>query len=338
MNVCFVTYYPSEIDGDEGQLLSGSVGEIFDKEYLEPLELDRRNIFLLSCIPRYVEGGPSEEDIYIGIEKLYGRLECINSDLVIALGYSAQRALKNKADIMLPHPIAIYRNKNLKDFKKKLEKIKFMLKMMKNDVSKQEEMEGEKIMPIKECQLDGQSGFKWGDEGKCYTYEIGNQDEIDEAKRLAFEQGIVIEGSPEAAARSEEINNSSHGDKDEMVEKSYSVGILKSEDEKRLVYGIVLEPDRVDAHGDVVVSSEIEKAAHGFMIKSRLIGDNHMTKAENVKVAESYISPVDFDMENQRIIKGSWIIVVKVDDDEMWKAVKDGEYTGFSIGATGYRC
>jgi hypothetical protein len=41
-------------------------------------------------------------------------------------------------------------------------------------------------MPIKQCQLDGKSGWKWGDEGKCYTGTTG--------KNKAIAQGIAIEG------------------------------------------------------------------------------------------------------------------------------------------------
>lgn len=41
-------------------------------------------------------------------------------------------------------------------------------------------------MPIKECQIGGKSGYKWGDEGKCYPGESG--------KKKAIAQGVAIEG------------------------------------------------------------------------------------------------------------------------------------------------
>ncbi|MGQ7174092.1 XkdF-like putative serine protease domain-containing protein, partial [Escherichia sp. R-CC3] len=44
--------------------------------------------------------------------------------------------------------------------------------------------------------------------------------------------------------------------------------MIKSDDEeKRLVYGIVYEPDTLDAHGDFTDAETIEKAAHEFMLK-----------------------------------------------------------------------
>ena len=41
-------------------------------------------------------------------------------------------------------------------------------------------------MPLKRCSSDGKSGYKWGDEGKCYTGR--------DAKKQAIKQGIAIEG------------------------------------------------------------------------------------------------------------------------------------------------
>lgn len=41
-------------------------------------------------------------------------------------------------------------------------------------------------MPLKECQIGGKRGWKWGDEGKCYTGP--------NAKSEAVKQGVAIEG------------------------------------------------------------------------------------------------------------------------------------------------
>lgn len=41
-------------------------------------------------------------------------------------------------------------------------------------------------MPLKRCQINGKDGWKWGDEGKCYTGPQG--------KKKAIAQGIAIEG------------------------------------------------------------------------------------------------------------------------------------------------
>lgn len=41
-------------------------------------------------------------------------------------------------------------------------------------------------MPIKQCQLDGKKGYRWGDSGKCYT--DGN---VASQKKRAIAQGIA---------------------------------------------------------------------------------------------------------------------------------------------------
>jgi hypothetical protein len=108
---------------------------------------------------------------------------------------------------------------------------------------------------------------------------------------------------------------------------------IKLDDEKRLVGGIVYEPDVVDSQGDSASASEIEKAAHGFMIESRVIGIMHKEAAgKRVDIVESYIVRSPFQMGNRMIKTGTWFLVVKVNDDELWAGVKSGKLTGFSMG------
>jgi DNA adenine methylase len=112
--------------------------------------------------------------------------------------------------------------------------------------------------------------------------------------------------------------------------------IRKRDDERRLVYCVVLEPETVDLQDDIVSFDTIEKASHTFLQRFRVVGDQHCVKAD-ADVVESYLAPVDFEMEGQLVRKGSWVMAIKVHDDELWAAVKSGEYTGFSIGGTAVR-
>lgn len=48
-------------------------------------------------------------------------------------------------------------------------------------------------MPVKECQEDGKPGYKWGDEGKCYTYTPGDKASRERAKEKAKKQGRAVE-------------------------------------------------------------------------------------------------------------------------------------------------
>jgi hypothetical protein len=118
-----------------------------------------------------------------------------------------------------------------------------------------------------------------------------------------------------------------------VVEEAKAFTIISKNEEKRLVYGVALIPNKVDLQGDIVEVEEIEKAAHDYMIRSRNIDVMHSQNAE-CYVVESYIAPCDFVMNHQKVTKGSWVLVVKVLDDKVWQAVKAGELRGFSIYGT----
>ncbi|MDR7909395.1 XkdF-like putative serine protease domain-containing protein [Bacillus velezensis] len=109
--------------------------------------------------------------------------------------------------------------------------------------------------------------------------------------------------------------------------------IAKEADEQKLVYGIVYEPDTVDAHGDFMTAAEIEKAAHGFLKDARQIDKQHDFHGGVGEVVESYVAPTDFEMNGETIKKGSWILVTKA-SDEVWEQIKKGEITGYSMAGT----
>jgi hypothetical protein len=47
-------------------------------------------------------------------------------------------------------------------------------------------------MPVKDCQDNNQSGYKWGSSGKCYTYSPNNEGSKKNAKKKALTQGLAI--------------------------------------------------------------------------------------------------------------------------------------------------
>lgn len=47
-------------------------------------------------------------------------------------------------------------------------------------------------MPVKNCKIDGKSGYKWGNQGKCYPYTPNNETSRNNAKKKAIAQGIAI--------------------------------------------------------------------------------------------------------------------------------------------------
>lgn len=111
------------------------------------------------------------------------------------------------------------------------------------------------------------------------------------------------------------------------------IPIQKVDVEKRLVTGIVLEPDTVDLQGDIYDADTIEDSAHNFLKNVRNMGLMHKQFGKNLHVVESNIAPVNFELNGKKIKQGTWVLTAKVLDDEIWEAVKNNELNGFSIGA-----
>ena len=59
----------------------------------------------------------------------------------------------------------------------------------------------------------------------------------------------------------------------------------------------------------------------------------HLQETTTFEFAESYISPVDFVLEDKLIKKGTWLCTIQCLDPELWALVKSGEINGVSIGA-----
>ena len=109
------------------------------------------------------------------------------------------------------------------------------------------------------------------------------------------------------------------------------VPFAKADKARQIVYGIVYEPDVADAQNDEANAEEIEKAAHDFLANSRIIKLMHKGRKVSAEVIESYIAPDDLTIGEQSIKKGSWVIATHVSDAKIWKAIVDGELTGFSM-------
>lgn len=119
-----------------------------------------------------------------------------------------------------------------------------------------------------------------------------------------------------------------------------NVLIFKQDDEKRIVTGIVLEPDVVDLQGDIITEDEIEKTAAFFLQKSRTIGFRHRKKTGAVLVG-SMVMPASFTVDGpngkQKVKKGTWLISVHVPDEKLWSEIKKKNINAFSVGGFGAR-
>ena len=108
--------------------------------------------------------------------------------------------------------------------------------------------------------------------------------------------------------------------------------------EERYVLGVVLEPDVKDAQNDIYSADEVRTACHKYMEEYRGLGLMHEKDAAGkVVILECYVAPCDFSIGEEAVKAGTWLMGFGIRDDDLWSAVKSGEYTGLSIGGSAVR-
>jgi len=129
---------------------------------------------------------------------------------------------------------------------------------------------------------------------------------------------------------------------DEDSQDTIETTIIQKNEAQRKFWAIVLEPNSTvaddgvgDAHGHVMSEEEVEKAAHYYMENSQQIYKDHRGEV-SATVIESFIAPADYTFGGESIKKGSWVMGVKVYDEELWEGIEKGEYAFFSPGGVGY--
>lgn len=115
------------------------------------------------------------------------------------------------------------------------------------------------------------------------------------------------------------------------VKKEIKELVPLEKSDEQIVYGIVYEPDTTDAQGDQANAEEIKKAAYDFMENVQTFKVMHKGKRVKVKILENYIAPVDFTVNKRKVKKGSWVLVTRVLDKKLWKDIKAGNLTGYSM-------
>jgi len=121
-----------------------------------------------------------------------------------------------------------------------------------------------------------------------------------------------------------------------------SVSIRKDQGgDEQYVFGVVLVPDETDSQGDTYNEQTVRDAAHNFLAEYNVgtgLGLQHKKRIDRLaKLVESYLAPVDMVVEGVSIKRGTWCMAWRVLDADLWRAIKSGEFTGFSIGGDAIR-
>ncbi len=114
------------------------------------------------------------------------------------------------------------------------------------------------------------------------------------------------------------------------IEKMLSIN--KIDEEQRIIFCIVYSPDEADTQGDFAPADVIKDAAYNFMKCART---NNVDKQHDFVPDEGYVAESWIVKENDPVFPnepaGSWAVAIKVENEETWRMVKEGEITGVSL-------
>lgn len=117
--------------------------------------------------------------------------------------------------------------------------------------------------------------------------------------------------------------------------------IVERKDAKRLVTGIVADPENVDCYGNMLSPDTIERAAYNFMENFMFVGVEHEVDEEGnpklyndvIKIVENWVTRESGKLGEIEYPASTWIQTFKVLDNNIWDRVVRGELTGFSFEA-----
>jgi len=165
-----------------------------------------------------------------------------------------------------------------------------------------------------------------------------NHELPDAGKLLSlYDLKLVRKAEPEVIDGPEPEANEPDPEASEATTKAFSsdIQIVSKKKAQQVLTGIVLSPEETDGHNEVIGADVIEKAAYDFLAHYNTqtrVGLLHLQMNRDVHLVESYIAPNDLSIGGQAVVKGAWLVSIKVIDPVIWAAVEDGTLTGLSIG------
>lgn len=132
------------------------------------------------------------------------------------------------------------------------------------------------------------------------------------------------------------------------MERLRSQPIVKVDNEQQLVFGWAYQAVKKDGtqitdhSGDEVTPEllgDFEEAVYDYVLESREGGEMHVVKGVSTLVESFLVTPEKLEKMGAAAdsLPLGWWVGFKVKDAEVWKRVKSGELTMFSIGGAGER-
>lgn len=105
------------------------------------------------------------------------------------------------------------------------------------------------------------------------------------------------------------------------IEEENLIPISKSDEEHRYIRLLIQQPDSETSE------DEIRKDCHDWMEHSQEIHNAGQLVNGKIKVIESMLAPVDIRVNGRKIKKGSWTMLLQVNDDKLLEDLRAGVFT-----------
>jgi len=204
-------------------------------------------------------------------------------------------------------------------------------------------------MPCEKCE---NGKYKWGKTGSC-TYdsvaecEEANKDYYEEVKETKIVELIINDDSQELAIDAISLVTSPAIEQDFVFfgKEKNNLTFAKVDEEKRMIISPALIPNkqifRYDPNTDsdyyVYFSKETVRQASELYLKHNnhhKATYQHQDRVSGVLTVESWIKEGDMDkskLYGYDLPDGTWFVKMRIDNDELWSKIKQGELRGLSI-------
>jgi len=119
---------------------------------------------------------------------------------------------------------------------------------------------------------------------------------------------------------------------DKSEEPSTYVKVMKVDDARQEVGGVVYPANKEDAHGDWATADDIHDAMVDYMIKSRKSDIMHdRIERSDIHIIECFQADAETVKGGGTINAGDWWATAKIESEETWGKVKSGELAGWSL-------
>lgn len=117
--------------------------------------------------------------------------------------------------------------------------------------------------------------------------------------------------------------------KNNLESELVEFGITKLDETKRIIFGVVYTPNRIDAKGWYMEPKEVEKMAYRFMKLnlSQAIDTQHDNIPNGCYPVQSFIARAN----DPDYPEGSWVLGVQVRNNEIWDKIVKGELNAYSM-------